>query len=183
MGFERDAGPYPYPLAAERCFYLDGDRARRRCLLQRDVVEGLRSELDDTATAFTLADGSRVQLPTMNAIVLVRSAEVAGSSVTKVPYAVSRLLLYKAALTSQGYGLHVNLLLPKFSFSTTLELAPLLGGMGVTDLFDPSTGEPVRNGWREGCLRQHHRARSHGRGRRDGHHRHGNWRHRNDYLR
>lgn len=32
----------------------------------------------------------------------------------------------------------VGLLLPKFSFGTTLALVPLLQGLGVTDLFDPS---------------------------------------------
>lgn len=44
-----------------------------------------------------------------------------------------------AALTSLGYELQVNLLLPRFSFSTRLELTPLLGSMGAPDLFNPST--------------------------------------------
>jgi serpin B len=44
----------------------------------------------------------------------------------------------RSALTNLGSASQVVLSLPKFSFTTHVELGPVLAGMGITDAFDPT---------------------------------------------
>jgi serpin B len=109
---------------------------------------------------FTLPDGTQASVPTMSGTVNLGTGQATGLSVYELPYqggalAMDFLLPTKggslasletsltgdsltAALSSIAPAQQVELLLPKFSFQTRLELAPLLAAMGMPDLFDPT---------------------------------------------
>jgi serpin B len=106
---------------------------------------------------FTLSDGSQVSVPTMAGSVTVRIGSVPGTSVYELGYKDGVLAMdillpetgtlssFESALTSNALAAAVaslgapqsqtEMLLPKFSFQTHLALAPVLGSMGMTDLF------------------------------------------------
>ena len=109
---------------------------------------------------FQLSDGSMVSVPTMDSLVNLESGSVAGMSVYELPYkgalamdflvpaaggtlpAIESTLTpasLAAALASLRPVAQAELLLPKFSFKTRLELSPVLAGMGMPDLFDVGT--------------------------------------------
>ena len=112
-----------------------------------------------TPQTFTLAGGSPVQVPTMNALVTLSEGSAQGASIYELPYKGNALAMdfilpttgslaaYEATLTPASLGAAVaslgppesgvQLLLPKFSFTTTLALVPILQGLGVVDLFMP----------------------------------------------
>jgi serpin B len=110
---------------------------------------------------FTLADGSQVQVPTMDGTVGLSQAVGAGFSVVEVPYqggqiAIDFLLpdgdlpaleasLTPAALLGALGKLRaqtgVELFLPRFSFATHLILNPVLSGMGMPDAFTPGVAD------------------------------------------
>jgi len=108
---------------------------------------------------FTLADGSQVSVPTMTGTVNVPYSLHSDLTVVEVPYkggalamdffmptvASGGLAAFESALTpsslssalmSLGSASQAILFLPKFSFTTRVELAPVLVGMGMTDAFD-----------------------------------------------
>jgi serpin B len=106
---------------------------------------------------FTLTDGSQVAVPTMDADVALGMGAVPGASVYELAYKGGALamdfLLPTGSLADLESGLTpaslgsavaslspspstVELLLPKFSFSSTFALVPILQGMGISDLFD-----------------------------------------------
>jgi serpin B len=106
---------------------------------------------------FTLADGSQASVPTMDALVTLGEGSVTGAAVYELSYKGNALAMdfllpsgalsdYEASLTPDSLAAAlaslrspesgVELQLPKFSFSTTLNLVPILQGLGVKDLFD-----------------------------------------------
>jgi serpin B len=107
---------------------------------------------------FTLSDGSQVSVPTMDGDVTITQGAASGASIYELGYKGGALAMdfivptgalsdLETGLTSQslaamvaslGTPLDVELLLPKFSFTSTLALVPVLQGMGITDLFDPT---------------------------------------------
>lgn len=108
---------------------------------------------------FTLSDGTVVSVPTMNGIVSLKAGSSGGSQITELGYQGGGMamdfVVPQGTLSDMVAGLtpavlqalvgslgpsqyDVQLLLPKFSFDTTLALAPILGGLGMPDLFDPT---------------------------------------------
>jgi serpin B len=108
---------------------------------------------------FTLQDGSQVSVPTMSGTVAMGYSWESALTVAELPYkggalamdffmpsmagglaafestlTPSSLSAALAKLVSEG---QVVLFLPKFSFTTHVELGPVLAGMGMTDAFDP----------------------------------------------
>jgi len=111
---------------------------------------------------FTLADGSQVTTPTMSGSVTLREGGSASVPIYELAYkggAMAMDLLvpggalsdFEATLTSASLQAAIAslgapqsdtpVLLPKFSFTTHLALAPILGGMGMPDLFDPAKAD------------------------------------------
>lgn len=107
---------------------------------------------------FTLADGTPASVPTMDAQVTLGEGSVQGTAIYELAYKGSALAMdfilptgplsdYEASLTPASLGAAVaslgspesgvELLLPKFSFTTNLALVPILQGLGVKDLFVP----------------------------------------------
>ena len=107
---------------------------------------------------FTLADGTPASVPTMDATVTLGEGSVQGAAIYELPYKGNGLAMdfvlptgslsaYEATLTPASLGAlvaslgspegGVELLLPKFSFTTSLGLIPILQGLGVRDLFEP----------------------------------------------
>jgi serpin B len=108
---------------------------------------------------FTLADGSQASVPTMDALVTLTEGAAQGADIYELGYEGNGLAMdfilpsagsladLEARLTPASLGATVaslgspqsgvELLLPKFSFKTTLALIPILQGLGVTDLFVP----------------------------------------------
>jgi serpin B len=109
--------------------------------------------------SFTLADGTQASVPTMSGTVTLGTGSVQGASIYELPYKGNALAMdfvvpsgslssyeagltsasLAAAVTSLGSPQSVQLFVPKFSFSSTLALVPILQGLGITDLFDPQT--------------------------------------------
>lgn len=107
---------------------------------------------------FTLSDGTPVSVPTMDGDVSLRLGTGPGASVYELAYKGGALAMdfivptgslsdLETGLTSASLGAMVaslgssesaELLLPKFSFTSNLALVPILQGLGMTDLFDPS---------------------------------------------
>jgi serpin B len=108
---------------------------------------------------FTLSDGTLESVPTMNGLVNLGVSEGQALSVYELPYKGGGLamdfvlpagqtsfasLVSSLTLASLSAGIgslsseQVQLSVPKFAFQTRLELAPLLGAMGMPDLFDPT---------------------------------------------
>lgn len=111
---------------------------------------------------FTLSDGTQVSVPTMNGTVNLGLDETKALSTYELPYKGDGLAmdflvpgtggtlaslissLTPASLAAALASLDVQqvvLSLPKFAFQTRLELAPLLAGMGMPDLFDPAKAD------------------------------------------
>ena len=108
---------------------------------------------------FTLADGTQASVPTMDALVTLTEGAAPGAVIYELGYKGDGLAMdfilpsagsladLEAGLTPASLGATVaslgspqsgvELLLPKFSFKTTLALIPILQGLGVTDLFVP----------------------------------------------
>ena len=112
-----------------------------------------------SAQPFTLSGGTQVSVSTMDATVNLGIGSATGLSVYELPYKGGALAMdfvvpdangslaavessltpgsLAKALGSIASAVQTELLLPKFSFQTRLELVPLLAGMGMPDLFDP----------------------------------------------
>jgi serpin B len=113
------------------------------------------------AAPFTLQDGSQASVPTMTATVNAPSSWQADLTVVELPYKGGALAMdflmptttdpgglaaFESALTPSsltatlaGLGTAGQLVLyvPRFSFTSHIELGPVLAGMGITDAFDP----------------------------------------------
>jgi serpin B len=108
--------------------------------------------------SFTLADGSQVSVPTMDGQVTVAQGRAASVALYELAYKGNGLVMdflvptgalpdYEASLTASSLGAalaslgppegDVELQVPKFSFTTTLALIPVLQSLGVKDLFVP----------------------------------------------
>jgi serpin B len=111
---------------------------------------------------FMLQDGSQVSVPTMTGTVNAPSLWQADLTVVELPYkggalamdflmptttgsgglAAFESALTPASLTATLAGLgavgQLVLYVPKFSFTSHVELGPVLEGMGITDAFDPT---------------------------------------------
>ena len=110
---------------------------------------------------FTLQNGSQVAVPTMTGTVNAPSSWESSLTVVEVPYKGGALAMdvfmpsassgglaafestltpssLHSALTNLGSATQVVLSLPKFSFTTHVELGPVLAGMGITDAFNPT---------------------------------------------
>jgi serpin B len=112
---------------------------------------------------FTLSDGTHVALPTMSALVNLGMGgdPASGLSVYELPYKggalamdfflpTSSLGAFESTLTADALTKslasitgpsQVQLLLPKFSFTTRLVLNPLLAQLGMPDVFDPTKAD------------------------------------------
>jgi serpin B len=113
---------------------------------------------------FTRADGSQVSVPTMTGTVHVPYTWQSSLMVVEVPYKGGALAMdfflpsatsgglaaFESALTPSsltsalenlGTAGQAILNLPRFSFTTHVELAPVLVGMGMTDAFDPTRAD------------------------------------------
>jgi serpin B len=109
--------------------------------------------------SFTLADGTQVSVPTMSGTVTLGMGSVQGSAIYELAYKGNGLAMdfivptgslssFESGLTSASLAATVaslgspqtgvQLYVPKFSFTTTLALVPILQGLGITDLFDPT---------------------------------------------
>jgi len=106
---------------------------------------------------FTLADGTQVTVPTMTGTVNLESGSASGLTVIELPYKGGAMAMdivlpdsalssfeatltpdvLSAALATLGSPSQEQISLPKFAFTTRLMLAPVLAGLGMTDLFDP----------------------------------------------
>ena len=112
--------------------------------------------------AFTLADGSQVEVPTMSGQVTLRSGYVQNALCYELGYKggalamdfvvpMGTLAAFEAALVADSLATTIaslgppepqtQMLLPKFSFTTRLALAPILGAMGMPDHFDPTKAD------------------------------------------
>jgi serine protease inhibitor len=120
---------------------------------------------DTSPRPFTLSDGTLASVPTMSGTVNLGmgSAMLASQplSVYELPYKGRSLAMdfllpsgslsdLEASLTSDalvgalaavGTPSQASLQLPKFAFSTRLGLNPVLAGMGMPDLFDPTKAD------------------------------------------
>jgi serpin B len=115
-----------------------------------------------TPQPFTLDDGSTVQVPTMSGSVSLRSGYSPAVEIYELGYKGGALAMdfllplaslgaYASSLTADSLAATVatlgqpesqtSMLLPKFSFTTHVALAPILGGLGMTDLFDPTRAD------------------------------------------
>ena len=117
-----------------------------------------------SAQPFTLSGGTQVSVSTMDATVNLGIGSATGLSVYELPYKGGALAMdfllpdssgslaaLESSLTPGSLGAalgslqngaaQAELLLPKFSFKTRLELAPLLSQMGMPDLFDPAKAD------------------------------------------
>jgi serpin B len=143
----------------------DLDASTRVVLVNTVYFKGAwATAFDPSATGpapFTLEDGTAVQVPTMSGLVTVAQTDADGFSVIEIPYKggamamdilvpAGKLAALEASLTpaalaaalgSLGDGFDVQLSMPKFSFRTHLALNPVLQGLGVTDLFDPTQAD------------------------------------------
>lgn len=110
---------------------------------------------------FTLKDGRRVEVPTMNGTLAVSRGAGNGFSVVELPYqggaTAFDLLLPDGdlaeleaqltpravtdALKNLGSAWKVNLHLPKFSVHTSARLDPVLATLGITDAFTPGKAD------------------------------------------
>jgi serpin B len=117
---------------------------------------------DPTMTAsqpFTLADGSKAMVTTMTGTILTSVAYSSTLTVVELPYKGNALAMdilmpkgplstfestltpaaLSAALPSREAAQWYIVYLPRFSFTTNVELASVLEGMGMTDAFDGNT--------------------------------------------
>lgn len=120
------------------------------------------SPFDETLTGskpFTLADGSKVSVPTMAIDHEFSYAAGRGWSAVDLPYAAGNMSMtiivpddmasFTAGLTatkfnsivSQETGRTVDLTLPRFSAETRINLASLLAAMGMPTAFDPARAD------------------------------------------
>jgi serpin B len=110
---------------------------------------------------FTLEDGSQVMVTTMSGQVVVSQGQGTGFSVFEIPYKGGAMAMdillpdhqlsalegsltqeaLSAALSSLGPQSQISVSLPKFSFTTRLDLIPVLSGLGIKDLFDPTKSD------------------------------------------
>jgi serpin B len=114
--------------------------------------------------AFTLADGSSIQVPTMTGTVNAGYSSSKDLTVVELPYKGGALAMdflmpaqasglpeFESTLTAPvldaalsglgGDGEQLVIYLPRFSFTTSVELAPVLQGMGITDAFEPGAAD------------------------------------------
>jgi serpin B len=115
-----------------------------------------------TSAPFKRDDGTTVQVPTMNGFVTPSQGSGTGFSVVELPYkggamamdflvpdgtlaALEQSLTPAALSTALGTLApspeQLYLALPKFSFTTRLVLNPVLQGLGVTDVLDPTKAD------------------------------------------
>jgi serpin B len=110
---------------------------------------------------FTLQDGAQASVQTMTGTVQAPSTWTQNLTVVELPYkgralamdflmpseASAGLAAFEASLTPSsltstlanlGPAGQLVIYLPRFSFTTHVELAPVLVGMGMTDAFDPA---------------------------------------------
>ena len=141
----------------------DVDPSTRLVLVNAVYFKGAwATAFDPNNTAprpFTLADRTQVSVPTMDASVTLATGSVQGATAYELAYKGGALAMdfivptgslssFEAGLTSASLAAtvaalgpprgNVELQLPKFSFTTNLGLVPILQGLGITDLFDPS---------------------------------------------
>lgn len=142
----------------------DVDASTRLVLVNALYFKGAWSTgFDPSATTsrpFTLSDGSQTSVPTMDADVTLGVGSAQGTSVYElaykggafamdflVPGGPGTLATLESGLTADSLQAmvaslspeSVELQLPKFSFTTTLALVPVLQTLGVTDVFDATT--------------------------------------------
>jgi serpin B len=106
---------------------------------------------------FTLSDGTQASVTTMTGTVKVRTGDSQGVTVAELPYRGGALVMdflmpetpgglaaleftltpaiLSGALATLGSPVSADVYLPKFSFTTRLGLAPVLAGLGITDVF------------------------------------------------
>jgi serpin B len=141
----------------------DLDSSARLVLVDAVYFKGSWETAFDPAStslnAFTLADGSPIQVPTMHGSVTLRSGNTDDVSIYEMGYKGGALAMdfilptasladFEASLTPASLGAtvallgaprsQVDFLLPKFSFGTRVALAPILGALGMPDVFDPA---------------------------------------------
>jgi serpin B len=140
----------------------DLDAATRLVLVNAVYFKGSWATAFDASQTgpqpFTLSDATQVSVPTMDGDVTLGVGAGPGASVYELRYKGGGLAMdfivptgslsdLESGLTSASLGAMVasvgssesaELLLPKFSFTTNLALVPILQGLGMTDLFDPS---------------------------------------------
>ena len=108
--------------------------------------------------AFSLADGTQEQVPTMDGDVAVAQESLAAGTLYELGYRGGQLAMdflvpatslasLEASLTpavlggisaALGTPGSVELQVPKFSFSNTFDFIPVLQGLGMTDVFEPN---------------------------------------------
>ena len=106
------------------------------------------------AAGFTRADGSLVQAPMMHAQRTIRYARVDGGSAIELPYAGGPYAMWLmlprpggkpedlvapaalAAMRGAWHDARVDVVLPKWDFSTTLDLVAILSRLGLVAPFD-----------------------------------------------
>ena len=106
-----------------------------------------------TDAAFTRADGSTVQAPTMNESMAIRYAAVAGGKAIELPYAAGPYAMWLmlpppggqpedmlapaalAAIRAAWHDTRVDVAIPKWEFDTSLDLTAVLKKLGLTAPF------------------------------------------------
>jgi serpin B len=114
-----------------------------------------------TDRQFSLATGARISVPTMDGKVELRAGGDARAQVIELAYQGGEIAMdlfvptasladFEGALDADGLRHElatlgerrvVELQLPKFSFATHVELAPVLAKMGMVDAFDPNAAD------------------------------------------
>ncbi len=139
----------------------DVDAATRMVLVNAVYFKGVWDTgfdpADTSPQPFTLADGTQISVPTMSGSVNFASGSLDGVSVYELPYKGGAMAMdfflpddslaafeasltpaaLEATLATLGSPSNASMALPKFAFKTRHVLAPILTGLGMTDLFDP----------------------------------------------
>jgi serpin B len=145
----------------------DVDSTTRLVVVNAVYFKGTWADgFDPSQTApgtFTLTDGTSIQVPTMNGTVNAGYSWSKDLTVVELPYKgggvamdffmptqASGLAQFESTLTPSVLSAALSglssesqlvLYLPKFTFTTSVELVPVLQGMGITDAFEPAVAD------------------------------------------